>query len=101
MDLADLWRALDVAGVRLSAEGQRIRAQPASALTDELRDAIRRHRWQVLELIETEQEAVHLLTLLRCGPDHPDHREALALALADPRPHLEALRTSVRLEGLA
>lgn len=99
MDLGDLWRALDAAGITLSAEGERIRAEPSCALTDDLRSAIRAHRWQVLAGIETRREVTRLLTALRCGPEHPDFAEALALALADPAPHLEALRASATMEG--
>jgi len=42
------------------------------------------------------REIVHLLTLLRCGPEHPDHGEALQLALDDPDAHLKAFRESIR-----
>ena len=41
-----------------------------------------------------EREIRHLLTFLLPGADHPDFCEALALALGDPGPHLEAFRTS-------
>lgn len=56
MSAAALLERLAVAGVKLTALGaDRLAAEPAEALTDELREAIRRHKAELLEALRTKQ----------------------------------------------
>jgi hypothetical protein len=50
-------------GIRVSADGQDLICRPASALTDELRDQLRVHKPQILELLR----AARTYTCSSCG----------------------------------
>jgi len=76
------------AGIRLTPVGDRIRAEPATALTDDLRSLIRAHRAELIELF----------TLMREYADHhgfspADYDEAVTVALRNVEGWLIYLRT--------
>lgn len=57
MGAPDIWVAVRRAGVTLTAEGTGIRATPKTALTDELRTAIRANREAILAVLRGASEA--------------------------------------------
>ena len=76
MSTPDNLGRLAEAGIRLTPVGNRIRAEPATALTDDLRSLIRAHRTELIELF----------TLMRAYADHhgfspADYEEAVSVAL--------------------
>jgi hypothetical protein len=52
---ADLMARLTLAGVKLTADGENLLAEPRAALTDELRALIRAHKAEILDSLATVQ----------------------------------------------
>lgn len=76
-------------GFTLRAVSGSLEVQPASTLTPNDRQAIRANRDVLVDLLEIVRE----LSRVGCGPDHPDHAEALAIASWFPGA-LETLRAT-------
>jgi hypothetical protein len=58
MGAPDVLARLSVLGVRLTREGDAIRAMPRSALTDEARALIREHKAELLETLSSDDDAL-------------------------------------------
>lgn len=80
-------------GFAVSAGPECVAISPASRLPDEIRVGVRAHAKAIREVLGVRD----LLSFLRCGPEHPDHRVALKLAVLDPE-HLATLRASAGAE---
>ena len=92
-----LWECIEAAGITLTAEGESIRAEPRSALTDAIRNGIRANRGAVLARLSLVDSFLadrgansQLLALVERVAAHyrtpPDEvAEMKRLALADPR----------------
>lgn len=62
MTAAELLTMLTAAGCRLIPEGEQLRVQdPQHALTDELRQAIRQHKQELLTLVELFEERAAII----------------------------------------
>ena len=96
MSARGLHAELKVAGFRLEATAGAIRIEPASALTQELRERIRAQKPELLKVLEQEAEIRRFLAKFY-GP-HPDAAEAVEIALRMPDAALESFRADV-LEG--
>jgi hypothetical protein len=90
-----LWECIAAAGITLTAEGENIRAEPRSALTDAIRNGIRANRRAVLARLalagstRSDGDSAHLLALVdrvaaHYGMPADELAEMKRLALADP-----------------
>jgi hypothetical protein len=100
MGAPDLLLTLRQRGLTLLAYGSNLVVQPKSALTEELRSLIRRHKPALLALIqpratpEEEAELRHLVSLVATFHAFTvkEREEALEIALSDPAQALRCYR---------
>ena len=89
--IAKILDRLHQRGIRLKAEGDRLIAESASALTDDARTLIRDHKPELLKLLDRENRRQRVLKMLADAPpavhyayltDDKSHPEYVILALA-------------------
>ena len=107
MGAPDVLARLSALGVRLSREGEAIRAVPRSALTEEARDLIRAHKTELLAALpaadggnplpDATAEARRQLVLAKLA-ERPGSRYA---AIADPEANPDAVTLTLAIRGVA
>lgn len=94
MGAPDILGHLSSLGIRLDQEGPNLRATPRDALTDELRDLIKRHKSQLIDALATERRRERVLAMLA---DNPMLRLAV---VADPDSNPAAVLVAVAIRDV-
>ena len=93
--VAEVLDRLHQRGIRLKAEGDRLIAESASALTDDARTLIRDHKPELLKLLEREDRRQRVLEMLADAPP-----EASYAYLTDDKSDPEHVILALAIRGV-